>query len=69
MLGTFNFRSFRSVDAQVLRYALSLIANDWKAYKQAVSTGITIIITKEAYNCELLLRYSLPCKHHLLYTA
>jgi hypothetical protein len=69
MLETFDFRSFRSVDAQVSRYALSLIADDWEACKQAVSIGITIIITGEAYDCELLLRYSLPCKHHLLYTA
>jgi hypothetical protein len=69
MLGTLDFRSFRSVDAQVSRYALSLIADDWEACKQAVSTGTTTVITGEACDCELLLRYSLPCKHHLLHAA
>jgi hypothetical protein len=45
------------------------IAGDWEACKQAVSTGTTKDIANEQCSCELLLRFSLPCKHYLLQAA
>src|SRR2546421_9341675 len=45
------------------------IARDWEACKQAVSTGTTENIANEQCSCELLLCFSLPCKHYLLQAA
>jgi hypothetical protein len=45
------------------------IGQDWEAYKLAVGTGTTENIANEDCSCELLLRYSLPCKHYLLQAA
>jgi hypothetical protein len=51
------------------RFAMDKIAQDWEACKLAVSTGTIENIANEDCSCELLLRYSLPCKHYLLLDA
>jgi hypothetical protein len=63
---TLNLQSFKILKGQVTEWAMNYIAEDWEACKQAVSTGTTKIIANEECSCELLLRYSLPCEHHLL---
>jgi hypothetical protein len=45
------------------------VAKDWETCKQAVSSGTSEDIANEQCSCELLLRFSLPCKHHLLQAA
>jgi hypothetical protein len=63
---TLDLQPFKILKGQVTEWAMNCIAEDWEACKQAVSTGTTEIIANEECSCELLLRYSLPCKHHLL---
>jgi len=47
----------------------TLLAGQITRLELAVSTGTTENIANEDCSCELLLRYSLPCKHHLLLAA
>ena len=61
-----DFQAFSFLMGQITEYAMNLVANDWEACKQAVSLGIYEEIALEDCDCELLLRYSLSCKHHLL---
>lgn len=68
-LAVLDLRPFASVIGQVTKYALQKMSGDWEACKQAVSTGTTGILAAEECQCELLLRYSLPCKHHLLHAS
>ena len=63
---TLDLQSFSALRGQVTEWAMSRIAEDWEACKQAVSTGNTEVIANEECSCELLLRFSLPCKHHLI---
>jgi hypothetical protein len=69
MLRTLDLQAFSVCTGQITHYALEKIAKDWEACKQAVSTGTTEVIANEECSCELLLRFSLPCKHHLLHAA
>ena len=66
---TLDLQAFSVCTGQITHYALEKIAKDWEACKQAVSTGTTEVIANEECSCELLLRFSLPCKHHLLHAA
>lgn len=63
---TLDRPAFRFLIGQVTEYAMNQIANDWEACKQAVSTDTHRELAEEGCGCELLLRYSLPCKHYLL---
>jgi len=63
-----NLWSFSFVIGQVTKYTFQKVAGDWEVCKQAVSTGTANLLILEECQCELLLRYSLPCKHHLLHT-
>jgi len=64
-----DLQAFGVCASQVTHYALEKIVKDREACKQAVSTGATEIIANEGCSCELLLRFSLPCKHRLLHVA
>ena len=66
---TFDLGVFPLLTGQITRFAMDKIAQDWEACKLAASTGTTENIANEDCSCELLLRYSLPCKHHLLLAA
>jgi len=66
---TLDLQAFSVCTGQVTHYALEKIGKDWETCKQAVSTGTTEIIAKKECSCELLLRFSLLCKHHLLHAA
>ena len=46
-----------------------MVVEDWEECKQAVSKAMTKDIADEDCGCELLLRYSLPCKDHFLRAA
>jgi hypothetical protein len=63
---TLDRLAFRFLIGQVTEYVMNQITNDWEACKQAISYDIYGEFTQEGYDCELLLRYSLPCKHYLL---
>jgi MULE transposase domain len=65
-LRTLDLRAFSSLIGQVTEYAMNRIADDWEACKQAVNAGTHEELALEDCDCELLLRFSLPCKHHLL---
>ena len=67
-IATLDLQPFRPVIGQVTQYALKMVSGDWEEYKQAVGSGTANLIAAEECDCELLLRYSLPCKHYLLYT-
>ena len=58
--------AYELLAGQITRFAMDKVAEDCKL---AVSTGATEIIANEDCSCELLLRYSLPCKHYLLEAA
>src|SRR2546423_7718833 len=64
-----DLHTYSAVSGQITKFAIEKIAGDWEACKQAVSTGTTEDITNKQCNCELLLRFSLFCKHHLLQAA
>jgi hypothetical protein len=64
-----DLHAYSLLTDQVTRFAMEKIAEDWEACKQAVSTGTTEIIANQQCSCELLLRFSLPCKHYLLQAA
>jgi len=68
-LAILDLRPFKSVIDQVTKYALQKVAGDWEICKQAVSAGTANLLALEECRCELPLRYSLPCKHHLLYAC
>jgi hypothetical protein len=61
-----DLQSFSALRGRVTEWAIIRIAVDWEACKQAVSTGNTEVIANTECSCELLLRFSLPCKHYLL---
>jgi hypothetical protein len=66
---SFDLQAYSLLIGQVTKFAMEKVTQDWEACKQAVSSGITEIIANEQCSCELLLRFSLPCKHHLLQAA
>ena len=66
---TLDLQAFSSLTGQVTEYAMNQITNDWEACKQAVSSGTHEQLALEDYDYKLLLRYSLPCKHHLLHAC
>ena len=63
---TLDQQAFRFLIGHVSEYAINQIADDWEACKQAISSDTHEQLPLEDRGCELLLRYSLPCKHHLL---
>jgi len=66
---TLDLRAFSAVIGQVTEWAINRVAEDWEACKQAIGTGIDRQLASEQCECELLLRFSLPCKHHLLHAC
>jgi hypothetical protein len=66
---TLDLRAFNAVIGQVTEWAINRVAEDWEACKQAISTGTDQQLASEQCECELLLRFSLPCKHHLLHAC
>jgi hypothetical protein len=65
---TLDLGAYELLIGQITRFAMDKIAQDWETCKLTVSTG-TENIANEDCSCELLLRYSLPYKHHLLLAA
>jgi hypothetical protein len=66
---TLDLAAYELLASQITRFAMDKVAEDWEACKFAVSIGTTEIMANEDCSCELLLRYSLPCKHYLLEAA
>jgi hypothetical protein len=66
---TLDLRAFNAVIGQVAEWAINRVAEDWEACKQAISTGTDQQLASEQCECELLMRFSLPCKHHLLHAC
>jgi hypothetical protein len=60
---TLNKRAFTSLIDMINTYAVELIAPEWEDTKDQVDQDILTFTSP--CQCELLLRYSLPCKHHL----
>ena len=63
---TLDLRAFNSLIGQITEYAMNHITDDWEACKQAVNAGTHEELALKDCGCELLLRFSLLCKHHLL---
>ena len=66
---TRNLRTFNVVIGQVTEWAINRVAENWEAYKQAISTSTDQQLASEQCECELLLRFSLPYKHYLLHAC
>jgi hypothetical protein len=66
---TLDLRAFNAVIGQVTEWAINRVTEGWEAYKQAISTGTDPQLASEQCECELLLRFSLPSKHHLLHAC
>jgi hypothetical protein len=62
---TLDLRAFNAVIGQVTEWAINRVTEDWEVCKQAISTDTNQQLASEQCECELLLRFSLPCKHHL----
>ncbi len=65
---TLNLHAFNAIISQVTEWTINCVAEDWETCKQAISTGTNQQLASEQYECKLLLRFSLPYKHYLLYT-
>ena len=62
---TLDQRAFIQLIHTVTIYAIDIIAKEWESTKQAVDQGQELPATAESCECEILLRYSLPCRHYL----
>jgi len=66
---TLDLHAFNAVIGQVTEWAINRVTEDWEVCKQAISTDTNQQLASEQCECELLLRFSLPCKHHLLHAC
>lgn len=57
--------AFRLVISRVTHKAILLVAHDWEGLKQAFNANKRICQPSEECDCELPLRYSLPCAYRL----
>ena len=58
---TLDKRAFTQLIDTISIYAVELIASEWEDTKDQVDRDVL----PSACQCELLLRYGLPCRHHL----
>ena len=63
---TLDRPAFRFLISQVTKYAINRIANNQKAYKQAISSDIYRKLAEEGCDYKILIRYSLLYKYYLL---
>ena len=54
--------SFRSLHYKVSNFAIELIEREWSQLNRLVNAGVDL----GDCHCEILLRYGIACKHHLL---
>jgi hypothetical protein len=66
---TLDLRAFNAVIGQVTEWAINRVTEDWGVCKQAISTDTNQQLASEQCECELLLRFSLLCKHHILHAC
>jgi hypothetical protein len=60
-------RAFRLVVNEISTYALELVAPEWEAVKQDVQQQPNLMaVDYPSCDCQVLLRWSLPCRHYLL---
>ena len=63
---TLDRRAFIQLTDTVTTYAIENIAREWESTKQAVDQDeLSATVEREHCQCEILLRYSLPCRHYL----
>jgi hypothetical protein len=63
-LAQLDFRAFQDLVVSITSYALKMIEEEWYSLKLALQTDQDLDLG--VCRCELLLRFGLPCKHHLL---
>jgi hypothetical protein len=61
---TLDLRAFALLADTISLFAISKISSEWEATKDEMNTGV---LRPEAAcsQCELIIRYGLPCKHYL----
>jgi MULE transposase domain len=59
-------RAFIQLVDTVTTYALDIISTEWESTKEAVDQDkLSATVEHERCQCEILLRYGLPCRHYL----
>jgi hypothetical protein len=62
---TLDFKAFTYLVDHITIFAISKISAEWEATKVAIINNSLLPIFITCTECELMLRYSLPCRHHL----
>jgi len=62
---TLDSKAFAYLVDHITKFAISKISAEWEATKVAVVDNSLLPIFITCTECELMLRYSLPCRHHL----
>jgi hypothetical protein len=62
---TLDLKAFTYLVDNDTKFAISKISSEWEATKIAVASNSLLPIFVACIECELMLRYSLPCRHHL----
>lgn len=57
--------AFTSLRLKVSRKATELIEQEWSQLVQATAKGEDLSIAQQPCECQILLRYSIACRHHL----
>lgn len=63
-LAQLDFAAFKHLRIAITNYALAKIEGEWHSLKQALLADQDTDLGR--CRCEILLRFGLPCKHHLL---
>ena len=62
---TLDQKAFVLLTDTISCYAISKISSEWEITKQEINRGILRADTLFCTDCELILRFGLPCKHYL----
>jgi hypothetical protein len=62
---TLDRRAFAQLIGTISAYAVEMIASEWEDTKDQVDRDILTFTSSSSCQCELLLRYGLPCRHYL----